>query len=469
MHLGLLLLLLLLCALAAGGKLHSDAEHVNEHAGLRVAAAQPSRRLLAEPYTFAGKFGSRGGDPSQFTQLLQGLTVASPADGRAVYVVDCAPSDDGSSPCSVKVFSRQGDYLRTIGGPGTGPGQFLFASGIAVLDGLLYVSDIATELPRVSVFNASTGDFLFTFGGPGADAGRMAEPYALAAANGVIYVVDRNLNRVSMFGGDGSYIKHWGNPDPSAVEDPNAPPTTAPGLFDAPCGIAEGELGDVYVLDCGNFRVQQFTATGDFVRQWGSEGPGPGQFSKPRGIAAVGTWVFTVEGPPRIQQFDGGSGSLQLAWGVRSEPLPAPPADGTLKSPFAIAADEAGAVWVQDNGNSRVQKFVTSTPVPHGYLPPPPASLPLSPPPLRSLSPTPIRRPPPKPQASGHRRPPPSPIRRPPPARSPPPPPLFRRPPPSRKLFLLPQCKALNQQCTAATKCCGQFKCRAVKPRICVR
>lgn len=36
------------------------------------------------------------------------------------------------------------------------------------------------------------------------------------------------------------------------------------------------------------------------------------QFSKPRGIAAVGTWVFTVEGTPRIQRWDGGSGSLQV-------------------------------------------------------------------------------------------------------------------------------------------------------------
>lgn len=52
---------------------------------------------------------------------------------------------------------------------------------------------------------------------------------------------------------------------------------------------------------------------------------------------------------------------LQLAWGVRSEAPPAPPSDGTLKSPFAIALDEAGVLYVQDNGNYRLQKFVTST------------------------------------------------------------------------------------------------------------
>lgn len=219
---------------------------------------------LADPVQYAGQFGSRGDDPSQFTQLLQGLTVASPADGGAVYIVDCSPTDDGSSPCSVKVFSRDGDYLRTIGGPGQGPGQvravrarggrachigqhrtpprgvlctssllgplvnlhfecdpanacqpcpllpslvataqFLFASGLAVLGGRLYVSDISTEQPRVSVFNATTGAYLFAFGTPGSGGGQMAEPYALTTSGGMLYVVDRNLNRVTVFDGQG--------------------------------------------------------------------------------------------------------------------------------------------------------------------------------------------------------------------------------------------------------------------------
>ncbi|KAL4446856.1 hypothetical protein ABPG77_008100 [Micractinium sp. CCAP 211/92] len=289
------LLILFLCAVVAGGEPHSYEEH------------------------FAGKFGSHGDGTSQFTQLLWGLAVASLADGGAVYIVDCSPSDDGSLPCAVKVFTREGDYLLTIGGPGQGPGQ-----------------------PRVW---------------RRAD----AEPYALTNSGGMLYVVDRNLNRVTVFDGQGKYIKHWGNPDPSADEDPNAPPTSAPGQFDAPCGVAAAESGDVFVLDCGNFRVQQFTAMGDFIRQWGSFGTDYGQFTKPRGIAAVGTWVFTLDGTPRIQRFSAGTGSLQLAWGTRSEAAPAPPSDGTMKSPFAIALDETGMVYVQDNGNFRLQKFFNPT------------------------------------------------------------------------------------------------------------
>lgn len=82
--------------------------------------------------------------------------------------------------------------------------QFTTPSGVAVLDGRLYVSDITPDLPRICVFNASTGDYLFAFGGPGTGAGKMDEPYSLAAGGGVLYVADRNLNRVSIFDAQGT-------------------------------------------------------------------------------------------------------------------------------------------------------------------------------------------------------------------------------------------------------------------------
>lgn len=52
---------------------------------------------------------------------------------------------------------------------------------------------------------------------------------------------------------------------------------------------------------------------------------------------------------------------LQITWGLRSEAPPAPPSNGTLKSPFAIALDETGVVYVLDNGNYRLQKFINPT------------------------------------------------------------------------------------------------------------
>ena len=58
----------------------------------------------------------------------------------------------------------------------------------------------------------------------------------------------------------------------------------AQGQFDRPWGVAmSGE--EIFVTDCDNDRIQVFTLDGDFLRMWGSEGDGPGQFNHPRGIA----------------------------------------------------------------------------------------------------------------------------------------------------------------------------------------
>ena len=47
--------------------------------------------------------------------------------------------------------------------------------------------------------------------------------------------------------------------------------------------------GNVYVADFGNNRVQVFIPEGRFLRKWGSEGRGDGQFGGPIGIAVDGS------------------------------------------------------------------------------------------------------------------------------------------------------------------------------------
>ena len=46
---------------------------------------------------------------------------------------------------------------------------------------------------------------------------------------------------------------------------------TGSGKFSSPSGIAVNhETGDVYVADMGNNRIQQFDASGGFIRMWGT-------------------------------------------------------------------------------------------------------------------------------------------------------------------------------------------------------
>ncbi len=78
------------------------------------------------------------------------------------------------------------------------------------------------------------------------------------------------------------------------------------GQFKSPRGIAAGSNGDVYVGDTDNNRVQEFDASGGFVREWGGFGSGEGQFHYAAGVAAdpLGN-VYVSESYPndRIQVF----------------------------------------------------------------------------------------------------------------------------------------------------------------------
>ena len=90
-----------------------------------------------------------------------------------------------------------------------------------------------------------------------------------------------------------------------------------------------------------------------FLTKWGREGAGPGQFKAPWGIAcdALGNVYVVDTGNHRIQKFDG-NGTFLCAWGNRGK------SEGQLNFPYGIAVDREGCVYVVDSGNNRVLKYV---------------------------------------------------------------------------------------------------------------
>src|SRR5437762_364528 len=69
---------------------------------------------------------------------------------------------------------------------------------------------------------------------------------------------------------------------------------TGDGQFYYPVSVAVDGSGHVYVADYNvggteNHRVQEFTSTGAYLRQWGTLGSGNGQFYNPGGVAADGS------------------------------------------------------------------------------------------------------------------------------------------------------------------------------------
>ena len=77
------------------------------------------------------------------------------------------------------------------------------------------------------------------------------------------------------------------------------------GQFVGPRGVAFDASGDVYVVDNGNNRVEEFTSSGAYLTQWGTEGSGNGQFNSPWGIAvgSSGNIYVSDMGNNRIEEF----------------------------------------------------------------------------------------------------------------------------------------------------------------------
>lgn len=127
-------------------------------------------------------------------------------------------------------------------------------------------------------------------------------PLGLAVGpNCDIYVTDMD-NHVSQFAPDGTLIRRWGGAG------------TEPGFFKFgpaypdgnPQGaIAVGPDGKVYVSDSANWRVQVFTADGVFIREFGDNGTGDGQFTIPfdLGVDAAGNVYVEDDYLMRLTKF----------------------------------------------------------------------------------------------------------------------------------------------------------------------
>ncbi len=219
------------------------------------------------------------------------------------------------------------EYLLTIGSEGTGEGQFMCPSSVALdKDENVYVSDEA--LHRISIFDKD-GKFLSKWGTPGNGSGELNGPSSLVFdSNETLYEVDALNHRVQKFTKDGIFLGGWGRYG------------SGKGEFNMPWGITVDGKGDVYIADWKNHRVQKFSPDGAFLLQIGRPAPGAGELNYP-------------EYYPRHIDF---SHMLRLEGADTGE----------LNHPSAVAVDKDGDIYVVDWANNRVQiytpdgEFITS-------------------------------------------------------------------------------------------------------------
>ncbi len=193
-------------------------------------------------------------------------------------------------------------------------------------------------------YSASTSTalrFSLAWGRPGSGSGDFVKPCGIAADGlGNIYVADTYNNRIQVFDNSGTFMKTWGQEG------------TGSGSLARPWDVAVDSESIVYVADTYNHRVQRFDANGVYLGQWGQKGKGSGDFYFLSGIAVGpdGT-IYTVDAKlNRVQVFDNQGGFLR-SWGNKGK------GSGSFVSPLGLTVDGSGNVYVADSKMRRVQKF----------------------------------------------------------------------------------------------------------------
>jgi sugar lactone lactonase YvrE len=210
---------------------------------------------------------------------------------------------------AVRCAECRGDAA--IGFKGSANGQFENPHGARVgADGKLYVAD--TRNGRISVFDKQ-GTPLSQIGTPSpgdqntfAPPGTLRDPWGVAIAkDGTVYVADTWNHRVQVFSAEGQFLRGWGGFEQVPSNQPGSP-----NGFWGPRDITIDPANNVYVADTGNKRIRVYTSDGQFIRNIGVAGAGPGGLNEPTGLYFDGnssrlyvadTWnkriqVFTADG-----------------------------------------------------------------------------------------------------------------------------------------------------------------------------
>lgn len=156
-----------------------------------------------------------------------------------------------------------------------------------------------------------------------------------------LYVLDSKRHRITVFDGNGTVLRHFGDNGHGN------------GQFNFPTHLTLAGDGTLLVTDALNFRVQALSPSGDFRWQFGHHGNGSGDFAAPKGVAVdAGGHYYVVDALfDAVQIFDQ-TGQLLLAFGERGE------RPGQLTLPRGLFISTEDKVYVADAFNRRVQVFL---------------------------------------------------------------------------------------------------------------
>ena len=238
-----------------------------------VLDARGGFQIIAPDGSFIESWGTAGDGDGE---LSFGREIDS------LYYGDISFAPDGSFYVAesgnhrVSKFNADREFVTSWGGKGTDNGQFIDVIGVSVApDGNVYVVD--DERYDVQVFDPD-GRFLFRFAGEGTEPHNLRDPGTLDVdTDGTVYVDDWGNSRIVQYTAQGEYIGEWGHQGPA--DDPH-------GLFN-PHGVDVGPGSRVYVADMRNDRLKVYDRDGTHLATWGGDYSSDLHVDKPVGVAVA--------------------------------------------------------------------------------------------------------------------------------------------------------------------------------------
>ncbi len=215
---------------------------------------------------------------------------------------------------------------------------------VAAARGFVYVADFLTD--RISKLRTD-GTFVAEWGSHGSGDGEFDAPSGIAVnSDDNVYVADFYNHRIQQFTGDGEFVMQWGGNG------------RWNGQFHYPTDVAINSGGEVFVADAYNHRVQKFTPQGVYLDKWGGLGYGmsgkwSGWFRLAKAVAvdSVGNVYVADAFNHRVQKFNG-DGEFVGVWRISA------PGEGNIvQYPAGIAAGADGAIYVSDFFKNQVWKL----------------------------------------------------------------------------------------------------------------